>query len=152
MILEKIIDQNLYQFVDEEVSSWEDAITISCQTLIKNGIVDNDFPNLLIEAVKKHGPYIVLMPNLAIPHTTTGAKGVTRSAIAFTKFKNPIVFDENDSSKNAQVFFTLAALDEDQHLENMAELFTLVSDEKAIDLLMGTSSKEDLIKIIQNSY
>ena len=144
MILNTIIEKNLYQFVEQDVSSWEEAIRISCKQLEAAGIVDSSFAQILIDSVLEHGPYIVLLPNLAMPHTSTNAEGVNDTAIAFTRFKNPVSFDSEDGSKDAQVFFTLASTDEQQHLKNMASLFELLSEGNSLELVMDIRSFEDL--------
>ena len=144
MLIQEIIDKNLYQFIDYEVESWQEAITISCQPLVKNGIVNADFAKLLIDSVNEHGPYIVLLPNLAMPHTTQNAVGVKDTAIAFTRFCKPIRFDEKDSSKDAQVFFTLAAENGEKHLKNMAGLFQVLSEGDILEQVMKANNYEDL--------
>lgn len=144
MLINQIIDNRLYQFIDKKVTSWEEAIRISCQPLVDRNIVDDDYAQLLIDSVKEHGPYIVLLPNLAMPHTSQNAKGVKDTAIAFTRFKHPVVFDENDETKNAQVFFTLAAENEEKHLKNMSELFQMLSEGDNLKTVMSAKSFEDL--------
>ena len=147
MLIQGIIDKNLYQFIDYEVESWEEAITISCQPLVGNGIVDEHFAKLLIEKVYEYGPYIVLLPNLAMPHTTENAPGVKDTAIAFTRFSKPVRFDVNDPSKDAQVFFTLAAENGEKHLKNMAGLFQILSEGDILEQVIDVKSYEDLLRI-----
>ena len=144
MLIQEILDKHLAQFIDYEVKSWEEAITISCQPLVNNGIVDDSYAKLLIESVHEHGPYIVLLPNMAMPHTTENAVGVKDTAIAFTRFCEPVQFDANDPSKDAQVFFTLAAENSEKHLKNMAGLFQILSEGDILELVMNAKNHEDL--------
>ncbi|NLC41238.1 MAG: PTS sugar transporter subunit IIA [Erysipelothrix sp.] len=148
MLLQEILDNRLYQFVEEDVDSWEEAIRVSCKPLIENDIVDENYPQLLIDSVKEHGPYIVLLPNLAMPHTSQNAVGVKNTAIAFTRFKKPISFVEGDPSKDAQVFFTLAAENETKHMQNMAGLFELLSEGNTLEYVMSAQSVADLQNIV----
>ncbi len=144
MILQEIIDRHLYQFIDMPVASWEEAIRISCKPLQNQKIVDQGFPDRLIESVQNYGPYIVILPNLAIPHTTQNAEGVFDTAIALTRFSEPIVFDPEDETKNAQFFFTLAAENETKHLENMASLFQILSEGDTLAWVMAIQNEKDL--------
>ena len=148
MLLEKIIDGGLFQFIDTEVTSWEEAIKISCEPLVREGIVDETYAQQLIYQVNEHGPYIVLLPNLAMPHTSQNAQGVTDTAIAFTRFKNPVSFTPGDETKDAQVFFTLAAANETKHLENMAGLFEMLSEEDTLSQVMEAQNLGDLQNIV----
>lgn len=148
MILKDILNRKLYNFHEERTDSWEDAIRISCRMLVDEGIVDDNYAQKLIDQIHEHGPYIVLLPNLAMPHTSTNVEGVFETAIGFTWFKYPVSFDANDSSKDAQTFFTLAAVDEAKHLENMSSLFELLSEGDTLEQVMAIKSLDDLEKVV----
>jgi PTS system ascorbate-specific IIA component len=144
MLLEEIIKLKHYQFIDYKVDSWQDAIRISCQPLIDSKTVDSSYPELLINAVIEYGPYICLLPGLAMPHTTQNAKGVNSTAIAFTKFKYDIIFPEE---KSAKIFFTLCAEDKNKHLANMEKLFTVLTDENIFSKLLEVKDLKELQEI-----
>lgn len=146
MLLKTIIEKNHYLFLDH-VDSWQDAIRMSCKPLEADGTVEPSYAELIIECVNKFGPYIVLFPNYAMPHSTENAVGVHGTAIAFMKLEKPISFDPNDSSKDAKVFFTLASVDKDQHVENMQQLFEMLTDESLLEALLTVQSVEDLKKL-----
>jgi len=143
MLLETIIKKNHYIFLDK-VDTWQEAIRMSCKPLEDDGTVETSYADLIIECVEKYGPYIVLFPNYAMPHSTEGAKGVNGTAISFMKLKEPISFDPNDPSKDAKVFFTLASIDKDQHVDNMQQLFEMLTDEQLLEDLLWVNSVEDL--------
>lgn len=84
---------------------------------------------------------------LAIPHSTKGSPGVTQTAIAFTKFEKPVSFDPADREKDATLFFTLAAVDDEKHLENMRQLFTILSDGQILEQLSHVKSEDDLLEL-----
>lgn len=148
MILRNILDNNLYNFVEDKVDTWEEAIFICCKALEESGIVDDQYAQKLIDQINEHGPYIVLLPNLAMPHTSSNVEGVFDTAIGFTWFKYPISFDPDDPSKDAQTFFTLAAVDEMKHLDNMASLFDLLSQGDTLEQVMDIHSLDDLIDVV----
>ncbi|MDR1795191.1 MAG: PTS sugar transporter subunit IIA [Erysipelotrichaceae bacterium] len=148
MLLEEMIEQGLYQFIDYEVTDWQEAIRLSTIPLIKNGIVDEHFAQALIDAVLEYGPYIVLLPNFAMPHTSETTPGVNGSAISFMRLKSPVSFEPGNPEKDAQVFFTLASGDKDDHLKNMAGLFELLSQKSVLDKVMSATDLGDLQKIV----
>ena len=82
---------------------------MSCQCLEEDGTIEPNYKEDIIACVEKYGPYIVIMPNVAMPHSQEGAKGVNKTAVAFMKLEKPVSFDENDPEKDAQLFFTLAS-------------------------------------------
>ncbi|MDR2822179.1 MAG: PTS sugar transporter subunit IIA [Acholeplasmatales bacterium] len=146
-LLEEIINKKHYNFIEKEVTSWEEAIRLSCDPLLSDKTIEESYVNLLIESVKKYGPYIVLLPNMAMPHSTENAVGVNETAICFTRFSKPVSFDLSDPSKDAQYFFTLAASNHDAHLKNMEQLFTLFTDEEIFNEVMQIKDLSDLGKI-----
>lgn len=117
---------------------------MSCKPLEADGTVDKRYAELIIECVNKYGPYIVLFENYAMPHSTENAEGVFGTAIGFMKLEKPVSFDPNDPSKDAKVFFTLAAANKDEHVENMQALFEMLTDEALLEALLQVKSVEDL--------
>jgi PTS system ascorbate-specific IIA component len=145
-MLRELVEAERCQFL-ERVENWQEAIRISCRPLVKSGIADQSYADELIENVNTHGPYIVLMPGLAMPHTMEGSTRAKGTGIAFMKVKEPVRFDPNDPQKDAVIFFTLAATDSKAHLKNMSRLCKMLSNEELIDELMNVSSAEDLLKL-----
>lgn len=142
-MLSQFIDQGLVKY-DTKFDNWEDAVRASCQTLIDTGRITKDYENAIVENIKEHGPYIVIVEGIAMPHSTQGGVGVNDTAIAFMKIDEPVYFDPEDESKNAQLFFTLAAVDNEKHLENITNLMDLLMNDEVVEELKKTQSIEDL--------
>ena len=149
-MLKEIIEKGLYDFTDQ-CDSWEIAITKSCEKLIEKNIVDENYPRQVIETVNKYGPYIVLVPGVAMPHCQECATGVNDTAIAFMKVKKPVVFDENDRDKDATLFFTVASVDPEKHLENIGQLSEILCNDEIIEALNKVENLDDLKKV-QEQY
>lgn len=148
MLLKTIIEKKHYIFLDK-VDSWEEAVRMSCKPLEDTGVVDKRYAQLIIDTVKKFGPYIVLFENYAMPHATENAEGVFDTAISFMKLEEPVSFDPDDPSKDAKVFFTLASVNKDIHVENMQQLFEMLTDEQLLEDLLYVKSVSDLEKLIK---
>lgn len=147
-MFKEILEKGYYCF-EEEFNSWEDAIKASYQPLVKNNIVNNDYINEVIRSVKKYGPYIVIIPNVAMPHSTEGAKGCNGTAISFMKVNKPVDFDKNDEEKKARLFFSLAAMNHDEHLKNIQGLMDVLMNEDYVDALLNVHTEEELIKVVE---
>lgn len=145
-MFDEIIGKGLYDFYDE-CDSWEDAIKKSCDKLIEKNIVDDRYPQQVIDTVHKYGPYIVLVPGVAMPHCQENAEGVKDTAIAFMKVNKPVVFDKDDRDKDARLFFTVASVNPDKHLENIGTLSEILGDEEIIAALEEVNNLEDLLKV-----
>ena len=148
MLLKTIVEQNHYQFV-ESYPTWQDAIYGVAKTMLDDGTLDKEYLDDIIKNVNTYGPYFVIMPNVAMPHSTLGGKGVHKNAIGFCKVEVPVKFDELDSSKDARLFFPLAAVDNEKHLENMSALCDMLLKEGLVESLLKAKNKEDLLAIDQ---
>jgi PTS system ascorbate-specific IIA component len=146
MLLRDFAEKNRCIFVDS-VDSWEEAIRKSCEPLMAEGIVDGSYAEEIIETVKNVGPYIVIIPGVAIPHCMECAKGAHGTAISFMKLENPVSFDDEDPEKTASVFFTLVSVNTEEHLKNMKQLFKMLTNEDLLAELMEVRTPDDLIRL-----
>ncbi|WP_416327085.1 PTS sugar transporter subunit IIA [[Eubacterium] hominis] len=147
-MLKEIIEQKHYCFT-QSFQSWEDAIRASYQPLLQDGIVEDIYVQAVIDCVKKYGPYIVIVPNIAMPHSTEGAKGCNGTAISFMKVEQEVDFDPEDPDKKARLFFSLAAVDHEQHMNNIQQLMDTLMNEEIVEALLSATSIEDLEKIAE---
>lgn len=145
-MLKEFINQKHYKFA-QKADSWQEAIRMSCESLEADGTVDANYKNEIIRCIETYGPYIIIAPNIALPHSQEGATGVNKTSIGFMKLEEPVHFDDNDPEKDAQLFFTLASCNHDQHLENMMRLSELLLNEDIVAGLTAAHSAEDLIAL-----
>lgn len=148
-MLKNLIDKNRFSFHDG-FDKWEDAIHAACMPLIKDGAIEEAYVNSIISNVNKYGPYIVIAPDICIPHAQEGAVGVNETAVCFMRSKKPVHFSD-DPDQDARLFFVLASTDNNIHLQNLSKLVELVENEDVVEKLVAASSKEDLEKIY-NEY
>ena len=146
MLLKEIVEAGHYLFVDS-FESWQDSIYGSAAPLLEDGTLENAYLDAIIQNVNEYGPYFIILPDVAMPHSTLGGVGVNKNAIGFCKCKEPVVFDPNDESKNARLFFTLAAVDNEEHLQNMVKLSEMLLKDGIVEDLLAAETKEDLLDI-----
>lgn len=149
-MLREFVEKKHYLFA-ESAKDWKEAIQMSCKSLEADNTVGSNYAGEIIRCVEKYGPYIVLMPGVAMPHSQEGATGVNDTAIGFMKLETPVSFDDADPDMSAQLFFTLASCDHDVHLKNMQKLSELLMNEDVVGELMKAKAPEDLIRI-QEKY
>ena len=149
-MLRDFVESKHYKFA-EEASDWREAIRMSCESLEADGTVEADYKDQIIACVEKYGPYIIIMPDVAMPHCQEGARGVHRTTIGFMKLKKPVSFEDGDPEKDARLFFTLASCDSEQHLENMTKLSEVLMNEDVVRGLLDAENPEDLLRI-QKTY
>ncbi len=112
MLLRDIYEQNHYAFVKTPMT-WEESIRECCKPLEADGTVNSEYADDIIECVKKFGPYIVIVPNVAMPHSTARIGSNGKTAIGFMHSDVPVNFEDGDDEKKVKTFFTLSATDQD---------------------------------------
>jgi len=147
-MLRKLLDENLIVF-HKEFNSWEDAIKAGAQPLIDTNKITSEYTEAMINSVNEFGPYIVLAPNLAMPHATIGAAGVLDTATSLMVVEEAVSFAEGDPSKDAKLFITICASDEAKHMDNIMAVSTLFSNQALVDDLIESRSVEDIENLIE---
>lgn len=145
-MLKEFVEMKHYKFA-ESAADWKEAICMSCEPLERDGTVEENYKDEIIRCVEKYGPYIVIMPMVAMPHSQEGAEGVRKTAISFMKLKNPVSFEPGNPEMDAQLFFTLASCNPEQHLANMSKLSDMLMNEELVKELKKAETPLDLLTI-----
>lgn len=145
-MLNQLISEKRTQ-LHERVSDWEEAMRLAARPLVNDYSIDQSYIETMIENVHIHGPYIVLMPDVAIPHARP-EDGVTKLGMSVLKLEQPVQFPGN---KPVRLFFVLAAIDQTTHLKALAQLTELLSNSADVAHILAAQSTEDVLTII-NKY
>lgn len=129
-----------------EVEDWEAAIRYAGQLLVEDGAIEPRFIDAMIRVAKDLGPYIVVAPGIALPHARP-EDGVINASIGMVTLDPPIPFG---NERNDPVFLvvTLAAKDNQQHVQGLAELAAVLGEEELIQRLHSTRDKKELMQIM----
>ena len=68
-------EQELIHYPDKEPVSWQEAIQESCLILLKH-IIDQSYVDEIIQCVETFGPYIIIAPEVAMPHSSEESAGI----------------------------------------------------------------------------
>jgi mannitol operon transcriptional antiterminator len=134
------------QFV-EEVDDWKNAIRTAAQPLLHHGYITNEYVEAMIENVIEMGPYIVIVPGVALPHARP-ERGVKKLGMSFLKIKNGCLFSEKEEHR-AYMVIVLAAVDHDTHLKALSQLAKLLGNKDDLNLLFSADSVEDVLALIK---
>ena len=145
-ILSKIVARGHYKFVDH-VDSWQEAVKLSTESLVKTGYVSENYYKQIVDCIEKYGPYVVFDHYVAMPHSQEGAEGAEKTGVGFLRVKDDVDFgtDEDGERKLARLFFTLAAKDPSEHIDNMQQLIGIFTNEPLLDALMKADTPEDIL-------
>jgi len=141
--MEEMIQQKNIR-IKQEVTDWKQAITEAVNPLIDNGYVESRYVDAIIENTEKYGPYYVIAPEIALPHARP-EQGVLEKQLAVLLLRKPIKFSEGGF--DVRLLITLAASDNESHLQILTQLSDVLSDEKLIGKILDASSEEEIYKL-----
>jgi PTS system ascorbate-specific IIA component len=129
-----------------EVEDWEAAIRYAGQLLVQDDAIEPRFIDAMIKVANDLGPYIVVAPGIALPHARP-EDGVIKASIGMVTLDPPIPFG---NERNDPVFLvvTLAATDNQQHVQGLSELAAVLGEEELIERLRSTRDKQELLQIM----
>ncbi len=129
----------------QSIDDWREAIRRSAESLLKDDCIEKKYVDAMIEGVEKLGPYMILTDGLIMPHSRP-ENGAKKASMSFLKVENGVKFPEANAP--VTLFFTLAAVDSDSHLEAMMKLAEVIDDEQKFEALKKANTKEEVIKLI----
>jgi mannitol PTS system EIIA component len=141
-MLKEMLENNIN--VIDEASSWEEAIKIAAAPLMQSRFIKEEYIGAMIENVVNNGPYMVIMPGLAIPHARP-ERGVLKTGMSLLKLSKSVKFPED---KEVELLIVLAANDPDVHVEMISELTNLLMEDEAVEKLFASKSKEEVFQCV----
>lgn len=130
------------------VSSMEEAIRLVGSLYEKEGIATADYAQAMIDAVGEFGPYMVLMPGLAMPHAKSGA-GVQRQGAVVVTLDTPVEFG-HDKNDPVDVLVSFAAGDKKAHMSMIQSLAGALGDAELIERIRAARTDDELAGLFQS--
>lgn len=127
--------------------NWEDAIKFSSKSLLENGYINQSYVDAMIESVKEFGPYIVIAPNIAMPHARPEA-GSNKVGFAVTLCEEPVSFSDAPEHQ-ARLMVTLSCVNADTHLMMLQALVMVLADEEKFEKILNSKTKEEILDIFK---
>ncbi len=131
--------------VVESAENWEKAIETAAQPLIKNGKIKYGYVENIIKNIKELGPYIILLPGVAMPHARPD-ENVIESSLSLLKINKGVSFSED--TEGVKLMFVLAAKDSNSHIDIIEQLTELLGDDEKIERLMNAETVEEVENLI----
>lgn len=126
--------------------NWQDAISLSALPLLQERRITENYIQKMIENARKDGPYMVIMPNVALPHARP-VDGVNQLSISIAVLNEPVYFDKH-TNKPVQFVFCLAAINQEFHLNALSQLVQLLEKEEFYHILKTSNTSEEVFDYI----
>jgi len=144
-VLKQLITEEMIQFSNSHLE-WEQAIQTAANPLLERGYIDQNYIDTMIKNVKELGPYMIIHPNIAIPHARP-EHGVKRLGMSILKLETP-TYLLNDEKNQVKIFICLAAIDSSTHLKALAQLTKLLSNKESLEQLMNATETKDILSLV----
>jgi|SRR5690625_1896292 len=128
------------------VNSPEEAIREAGNLLAQAGHVETQYIDAMIESYQMNGSYIVIAPEIAIPHARP-EDGVNEASVSLVQLKNPIEFG-NDANDPVYLVFAIGATNSDEHLSLLQNLINVLGDKKKVDMIKQASTYDHIKYLI----
>ncbi len=127
--------------------SWEDAIRASSKGLVEQGFIVESYVQSMIDSVKEFGPYIVIAPNIAMPHARPEA-GSKKVGFAVTVCEDAVSFSDAPEHQ-ARLLVTLSCVNADTHLKMLQVLVGVLGDDAKFNAILNAKTKQEIIELFK---
>lgn len=128
-----------------KAEDWKEALEISGQILVEKGAVKEGYIKEMIESVNKNGSYMVVAGKIALPHARL-TDSVLKTEMSLIKLDEPVDFPGN---KKVRIILPFSSIDQNEHIEALTELVTLVEDYGFIEYIEETNDPNEIKNYIE---
>ena len=125
-----------------QADCWEDAVRQAGALLEKAGTIAPAYTQAMVDMVREMGPYIVIMPGVAMAHARPDGN-VARNSIAVVTCPAGVNFG-NRSNDPVYAVFAIAARTDEEHLVLFRALAKFISEEANVERLKGAATFEEI--------
>lgn len=142
-MLKRMLEENIQ--VVKEIGSWEEAINYASKPLLEKNLIETKYVEAMIQNIRELGPYVVLMPGVAMPHSRP-EHGVNETSMSLLKIDTGISFSEK--KEDVKLVFILAAKDSTSHMDAIVGLTDLLECEDRVRMLTEAKNSNEIYSII----
>ncbi len=137
-----------YILLQQSASNWQEAVKIGCDILEDNDHITADYYKAILQQTKELGPFYLLAPGLAMPHSRP-EDGVKKSGFAVVTLKEPVAFGDEDNDP-IDLLITLAAETAEFHNKvGIVQIVALLDDEEAVERLKKAQHMDEIKDIFE---
>lgn len=133
--------------LDAAVKTPEEAIIDAGQMLVQQQRVKQAYVQAMIDSYHNLGPYIVIAPNIAMPHAAPG-NYVICPCISFIRLSQPICF-HHPTNDPVQFIFAVGSSSGHGHIEMLKDLSSFLMSPKNLNMLAEVKTNHELINFLK---
>lgn len=146
MSLKKYLNRDLVE-INLEVTTPVEAIRAAGELLVSSNKVNAHYVEDMVNVFKTLGPYIVIAPGIAFPHSKPSAD-VNETCVSFCSLKHPINFGHPNNDP-VKYIFALGGKNETDHIEMLKELSAFLMEDSNLEALSVIKNKDEFIQLLE---
>lgn len=131
-----------------EAKTWEEAVRLSGELLLKNNYIKESYIDAMVKTVKEMGPYIVIVPGIAMPHARP-EDGVKAIGASLVTLKEPINFGDSENDP-VKVIIAICSTDHISHMKALSQLMKVMESPNFLENILKVHSPEGVLEYIEN--
>ncbi len=124
----------------------EEMIEMGVNPLLKRELIGLEYQQKLLKMIKQRNHPFVITEGVIFPHASS-EKGIFGTGISLVTFKNPVKVAE--VNQPIWLMITLAAEDNERHVEALALIIEALNDELFLEKLKSCHDKEEIMEWFQ---
>lgn len=128
----------------QKFSHWQEVIESAGRLLEKEGCITHEYTQDMINIVNENGPYIVVMPGIALAHARPEGH-VYQNAISVVTLKDGLNFGHSTNDP-VKVLFAVAAKTDEDHLKLFQKIADFLMSDDNIQKIKKAKSYEDVFE------
>lgn len=132
--------------LDVRAGCWEEAIRQAGRLLVAGGAAEERYIDSMIACVKKIGPYIVIAPGIAMPHSRP-EDGVKRICLSMVRLAEAVSFSDT-RYEPVDLVFAFGAVDHESHFRVLSELWQMLKEPATVQGLRQAADKAAVLALI----
>ncbi|MDF1495333.1 BglG family transcription antiterminator [Caproiciproducens sp. CPB-2] len=132
--------------LDVDCADWRDAVRQAGGILLGHEYISAGYIESMIQNVERNGPYIVISPGFALPHSGKD-DGVKKVGMSLIRLKQPVCFDVGILDP-VQLVCCLCAINNTTHLNALFHLVNLLAVSRFKQDLLHAETAEEAAEVI----
>lgn len=130
-------------------TDWQDVTRHAGDLLVQQGIAEPRYTDAMIALIRRHGPYMVIAPGIALLHALP-QEGTLRLGMALVTLRQSVPFG-HASNDPVDIVFAFACLGTHKHLRALAQLVGLLDDPAAVRDLRQARKPQEVQALLQQA-
>jgi len=148
MLVELLNENTVRAWITPE--DWKAAGRAVGKLLVETGGIESAYIEKMLESVEEFGPYIVIIPGVALFHSK-GDEDVHKVCLSLATVKDGVSFGTGEKYL-VKILFAFASPDKKAHLVMMCELLSILESDEIMQEIIDAPTDGDILRVIQKNF